>query len=152
MVINVNVNFNGRMNLEKCIWTRTKNTDIWGRQQLTVEFDIRKYVQFNWNFTSVVIDILCRDTWHFLFVPRFGCLGSTSLWNRSQGPLKRTHPKSISTSGTHSTNDISFEFKIQPKFAGLWLEMFSTDHNEILYMSRSVVTCAKFHCDQLNIF
>ena len=34
------------------------------------------------------------------------------------------------------TNDISIEFKIQPKFAVLWFKMHSTNHNEILHTSR----------------
>ena len=34
------------------------------------------------------------------------------------------------------TNDISIEFEIQPKFAVLWFKIYSTDHNEILHMSR----------------
>ena len=33
-------------------------------------------------------------------------------------------------------NDISMEFEIPPNFAVLWLKMYSTDPNEILYTSR----------------
>ena len=38
--------------------------------------------------------------------------------------------------GTHPTNDIQIEFEIRPKVAVLWVEMHSTDHNEILPTSR----------------
>ena len=38
--------------------------------------------------------------------------------------------------GARPTNDISIEFEIRPKFAGLWFKMHSTDHNEILHTSR----------------
>ena len=38
--------------------------------------------------------------------------------------------------GAHPPNVISIELKIQPKFAMLWFEIYSTDNNEILHMSR----------------
>ena len=38
--------------------------------------------------------------------------------------------------GARPTNDISIEFESQPKFVVLWFKMYSTNHNEILYMSR----------------
>ena len=38
--------------------------------------------------------------------------------------------------GAHPTNDISIELEIRPKYAVLWFEMYSTDHNNILYTSR----------------
>ena len=40
--------------------------------------------------------------------------------------------------GTRPTNDISIKFEIQPKFAVLWFEIYSTDHNEILHTSRQL--------------
>ena len=38
--------------------------------------------------------------------------------------------------GARPTNDISIKFEIKPKFAVLWFQMRSTDHNEILHTSR----------------
>ena len=38
--------------------------------------------------------------------------------------------------GARPTNDISIELEIRPKFAVLWLNTYSTDHNKILYTSR----------------
>ena len=38
--------------------------------------------------------------------------------------------------GTCPANDIAIKFEIWPKFAVLWFKMYSTDHNEILHMSR----------------
>ena len=38
--------------------------------------------------------------------------------------------------GPRPTNDILIEFKIGPKFAVLWFEMYSIDHNYILHTSR----------------
>ena len=43
---------------------------------------------------------------------------------------------SIPSPGARPTNDISIEFEIRPKFAVLWFEIYSTDHNEILHTSR----------------
>ena len=43
---------------------------------------------------------------------------------------------SLLISGARPTNDISIEFEIRPNFAVLCFKMFSTDHNEILHMSR----------------
>ena len=40
--------------------------------------------------------------------------------------------------GARPTNDISIEFEIQPKFAVLCFEIYSTDHNEILHTSRQL--------------
>ena len=37
--------------------------------------------------------------------------------------------------GAYLTNDISIEFEIGPKFAVLWFEIYSTDHNEIKHTS-----------------
>ena len=34
-----------------------------------------------------------------------------------------------------STNAMSIEFEIRPKFAVLWLKMYSTHHNKIVYLS-----------------
>ena len=48
--------------------------------------------------------------------------------------------------GARPTNDISIEFEIRPKFAVLWVKMYSTDHNEISHTSR------QFRCDRLSIF
>ena len=42
------------------------------------------------------------------------------------------------TYGARPTNDISIEFEIQPKFAVLWFEIYSTDHNDILHTSRQL--------------
>ena len=39
-------------------------------------------------------------------------------------------------SGACPTNDISIEFEIRPKYAVLWFEMYSTNHNEILHTPR----------------
>ena len=36
----------------------------------------------------------------------------------------------------HPNYDISIEFEIWPKFAMLWLKMYSTNHNKILHTSR----------------
>ena len=47
------------------------------------------------------------------------------------------------SSGARPTKDISIEFKIQPKFAVLWFEIYSTDHNEILHTSRQL------HCREV---
>ena len=48
--------------------------------------------------------------------------------------------------GARPTNDISIEFEIQPKFAVLSINTYSTDHNEILHTSRQL------HCrDVCNI-
>ena len=38
----------------------------------------------------------------------------------------------------HPNNDTSIEFEILPKFAMLWYEIYSTDHNEILHTSRQL--------------
>ena len=38
--------------------------------------------------------------------------------------------------GAYPTNDILIKFEIRPKFAVLRFKMYSTDHNEILHMSR----------------
>ena len=38
--------------------------------------------------------------------------------------------------GPRPMNDISTKFKIRPAFEVLWLKMYSTEHNEILHMSR----------------
>ena len=35
--------------------------------------------------------------------------------------------------GSRPTNDILIELEIWPKFTVLWFELYSTDHNEILY-------------------
>ena len=43
--------------------------------------------------------------------------------------------------GTRPTNIISIEFEIRPKFAVLWLRLYSTDHNEILYTSQQCNCC-----------
>ena len=43
-----------------------------------------------------------------------------------------------SSPGVRPTHNISIEFKIQPKFAVLWLKMYSTNHNEILYTAQHV--------------
>ena len=40
--------------------------------------------------------------------------------------------------GARPTNDISIEFEIRPKCAGLWFKIFVTDHNEILHTSRQL--------------
>ena len=40
--------------------------------------------------------------------------------------------------GARPNNDISVEFEIRQKFAGLWFKMYSTDHNEILHTSRQL--------------
>ena len=40
--------------------------------------------------------------------------------------------------GARPINDVSIEFKIRPKFPMLWFKMYSTDHNEILHMSRQL--------------
>ena len=40
--------------------------------------------------------------------------------------------------GAHPTNDISIKFETQPKFAMLRFQIYSTDHNEILHMSRQL--------------
>ena len=40
--------------------------------------------------------------------------------------------------GARPTNDISIEFEIRPKFAGLWFKIYSTDHNEILHTSQQL--------------
>ena len=42
----------------------------------------------------------------------------------------------IDTPGARPTNDISIEFEIQPKFAVLWFEVSTIDHNKILHTSR----------------
>ena len=48
--------------------------------------------------------------------------------------------------GARPTNDISIEFEILPKFAGLWFKMHSANHNEMLHKSRQL------HCrDVCNI-
>ena len=53
---------------------------------------------------------------------------------------------SVWRTGARPTNDISIEFDIQPKFAVLWFEIYSTDHNAILHTSRQL------HCrDVCNI-
>ena len=44
----------------------------------------------------------------------------------------------ITMPGACPTNDISIEFETRPKFAVLWFKMYSTDHNEIMHMSRRV--------------
>ena len=38
--------------------------------------------------------------------------------------------------GTRPTNDIAIEFEIWPKFAVLWFNLYSTDHNKMLHTSR----------------
>ena len=38
--------------------------------------------------------------------------------------------------GAHPTNEISIEFVIRPKFAVLWFEMYSTNHNEMMHTSQ----------------
>ena len=38
--------------------------------------------------------------------------------------------------GARPTNEISIEFEIRPHLAVLWFQMCSTNHNEILHMSR----------------
>ena len=43
---------------------------------------------------------------------------------------------SILRLGVRPTNGISIEFEIQPNFVVLWFKMCSTDHIEILHMSR----------------
>ena len=43
---------------------------------------------------------------------------------------------SILGPGARPTNDISIEFEIWPKFDGMWLKTYCTDHNKILYTSR----------------
>ena len=53
--------------------------------------------------------------------------------------------------GAFTTNDISTEFEIQPKFAVLWLKIYSTDNNEILYTSKKCSVC-KISFDWLSIF
>ena len=42
------------------------------------------------------------------------------------------------SSGARPTNGISIEFEIRPKFAVLWFEIYSADHNEILHTSRQL--------------
>ena len=42
----------------------------------------------------------------------------------------------LKRAGARPTNDISIEFETRPKFAVLWFKTYSTDHNEILHMSR----------------
>ena len=46
--------------------------------------------------------------------------------------------------GARPINDISIEFKIKPKFAVLWFDIYSKDHNEILRTSR------QFHCRDMR--
>ena len=41
-------------------------------------------------------------------------------------------------SGVRPTNNISIEFEIRLKFALLWINTYSTDHNEILHTSRQL--------------
>ena len=43
---------------------------------------------------------------------------------------------------TTPTKDISIKFEIQPKFAMLLFKMYSTDHKEMLQMSR------RLHCGE----
>ena len=52
-------------------------------------------------------------------------------------------PKSFyaGLAGVRPTNDISIELEIWPKFAGLWLKIYCSDHNEILYTSRQCNRC-----------
>ena len=45
----------------------------------------------------------------------------------------------LTNTGARPTNDTSI--KIRPKFAVLWLKIFSTDHNEILHTSRQLHVC-----------
>ena len=40
--------------------------------------------------------------------------------------------------GACPTNDISIKFEIRPKFAVLWLKIYSIDHIEILLTSRQL--------------
>ena len=42
--------------------------------------------------------------------------------------------------GARPTNDMSIELEIRPKYAVLWFEMYSTDHNDILYTSRQYLS------------
>ena len=43
---------------------------------------------------------------------------------------------SILGPGARLTNDISIEFEILPKFDGMRVKIYYTDHNKILYTSR----------------
>ena len=78
-------------------------------------------------------------------VKKLHCIhhGKEKLW--SEFELKNTHRYLLlnglmfyipQESGARPTNDISFGFEIRPKLAVLWFEIYSTDHNEILHMSR----------------
>ena len=48
---------------------------------------------------------------------------------------------SIPEIGARPTSDISMEFQIRPKFKVLWFRVHSTDHNEILHISRQCNYC-----------
>ena len=51
---------------------------------------------------------------------------------------------------TRPTSDISIEFEIRLKFALLWFEIYSTDHNDIFH-TYTVVMYTKFRWDRLCI-
>ena len=68
--------------------------------------------------------------------------------------MKEINGEYKTLSGARTTNEISIEFEIQPKFVVLWFEIYASDHKEIVHTSRQC-NCrdvCKISCDRLSMF
>ena len=68
----------------------------------------------------------------WLFYGKYCCFNSSTKCSKGINSISWF----LTSPGARPTNDISIEFEIRPKFASLWFEMSSTNHDEILHKSR----------------